>query len=67
MFAVVRIALGIWSLFVPTLTANAGLHTVAWILTAFVLTSGVIGWIFAPSNGGKSLSEIQQERDQLYA
>jgi inositol transporter-like SP family MFS transporter len=67
MFAVVRIALGIWSFFVPTLTDDAGFHTVAWILTAFVLTSGVIGWIFAPSNGGKSLSQIQEERDQQAA
>jgi inositol transporter-like SP family MFS transporter len=67
MFAVVRIALGIWSFFVPTLTHNAGFHTVAWILTAFVLTSGVIGWIFAPSNGGKSLSQIQEERLQRVA
>lgn len=61
-FAVVRIALGIWSLFVPTLTDHAGFHTVAWILTAFVFTSGLIGWFFAPSNGGKSLDQIQQER-----
>jgi inositol transporter-like SP family MFS transporter len=67
MFAVVRIALGIWSFFVPTLTHNAGFHTVAWILTAFVLTSGVIGWVFAPSNGGKSLSQIQEERLQRVA
>jgi inositol transporter-like SP family MFS transporter len=61
-FAVVRIALGIWSLFVPTLTEHAGFHTVAWILTSFVLASGLIGWFFAPSNGGKSLSQIEEER-----
>ena len=63
-FAVVRIALGVWSFFVPVLTAASGLHTVAWILTAFVLISGVIGWMFAPSHGGKSLEEIAQERDE---
>lgn len=62
-FAVVRIALGIWSFFVPVLTENNGLHAVAWILTAFCLVSGIIGWVWAPSNGGKSLEEIQQERD----
>ena len=32
MFAVVRIGLGIWSFFVPAITA-AGFHTLAWILT----------------------------------
>jgi inositol transporter-like SP family MFS transporter len=61
-FAVVRIALGIWSFFVPVLTASSGLHTVAWILTAFVLVSGVIGWVWAPSHAGKSLEEIERER-----
>jgi len=66
-FAVVRIALGLWSFVVPVLTKSAGFHTVAWILTGFVLVSGVIGWIFAPSNGGKSLEEIQHEREQASA
>ncbi len=66
-FAVVRIALGLWSFVVPVLTKSAGFHTVAWILTGFVLVSGVIGWIFAPSNGGKSLEEIQHEREQAGA
>jgi MFS transporter, SP family, inositol transporter len=61
-FAVVRIALGVWSFFVPGLTAHSGLHTVAWILTGFVLVSGVIGWVWAPSHGGKSLEEIERER-----
>ncbi|MGA8116626.1 MAG: MFS transporter [Actinocatenispora sp.] len=61
-FAVVRIALGLWSFFVPVLTASSGLHAVAWILTGFVLISGLIGWFFAPSNGGKSLEQIQRER-----
>lgn len=64
-FAVVRIALGLWSFFVPILTASAGLHTVAWILTGFCLVSALIGWFFAPSNAGKSLEEIQLERDQV--
>lgn len=66
-FAVVRIALGLWSLAVPVLTANSGLHTVAWIMTGFVVVSGVIGWIFAPSNAGKSLERIQRERSAVDA
>ena len=61
MFAVVRIALGFWSLFVPTLT-KTGFSTLAWILTGFVTVSGLIGFLFAPRNEGKTLDEIQRER-----
>ncbi len=61
MFAVVRIALGFWSLYVPTLT-KAGFSTLAWILTGFVAVSGVIGFVFAPRNEGKTLDQIQRER-----
>jgi MFS transporter, SP family, inositol transporter len=62
MFAVVRISLGIWSFFVPAITA-AGFHTLAWILTGFVTASALLGLFYAPSNAGKSLDEIQRERD----
>jgi MFS transporter, SP family, inositol transporter len=61
MFAVVRIALGFWSLYVPTLT-KTGFSTLAWILTGFVAFSGLIGFLFAPRNEGKTLAEIQRER-----
>ncbi|HEY7075089.1 MAG TPA: MFS transporter [Solirubrobacteraceae bacterium] len=61
MFAVVRIGLGIWSFFVPAITA-AGFHTLAWILTGFLVASALLGLFFAPSNAGKSLAEIQEER-----
>jgi MFS transporter, SP family, inositol transporter len=61
MFAVVRISLGIWSFFVPAITA-AGFHTLAWILTGFVTASALLGLFFAPSNAGKSLDEIQEEQ-----
>ena len=61
MFAVVRISLGIWSFFVPAITA-AGFHTLAWILTGFVTASALLGLLFAPSNAGKSLDEIQEEQ-----
>lgn len=61
MFAVVRISLGFWSLFVPTLT-KTGFSTLAWILTGFVAFSGLIGFLFAPRNEGKTLAEIQRER-----
>ncbi len=62
-FAVVRIGLGLWSFFVPVLTAT-GFTRLAWILTGFLVASGVIGLIWAPRNEGKSLDEIQAERAQ---
>src|ERR1700761_124988 len=61
MFAVVRISLGFWSFFVPILTAS-GFHTLAWILTGFLVVSGVIGVSGAPRNEGKSLEELEAAR-----
>jgi MFS transporter, SP family, inositol transporter len=60
-FAVVRIGLGLWSFFVPVLT-QAGFTRLAWILTGFLVVSGLIGTIWAPRNEGKSLDQIQAER-----
>ncbi|PLK26441.1 MFS transporter [Novosphingobium sp. TH158] len=60
-FAMVRIGLGIWSLAVPALASN-DFTTLAWILTGFLVASGVIGLIWAPSNQGKSLEAIAAER-----
>jgi MFS transporter, SP family, inositol transporter len=60
-FAVVRIGLGIFSFFVPLITA-AGFHTLAWILTGFLVISGVIGTLWAPHNEGKSLEQLEAER-----
>ena len=57
-FAVVRVGLGLWSFFVPTLTAT-GFTRLAWILTGFLVVSGVIGTLWAPRNEGKSLEQIQ--------
>jgi inositol transporter-like SP family MFS transporter len=57
-FAVVRISLGLWSFFVPVLTST-GFTRLAWILTGFLVISGLIGTIWAPRNEGKSLEEIQ--------
>ncbi len=60
-FAIVRIGLGIWSLAVPSL-ARADFSTLAWILTGFLVASGVVGWIWAPRNEGKSLEQLEAER-----
>ena len=59
-FAVVRIGLGIFSFFVPMLNAT-GFHNLAWILTGFLVISGVIGWLWAPRNEGKSLEQLEAE------
>ena len=64
MFAIVRIGLGIWSLFVPTLV-KIGFTPLAWILTGFLVTAGVIGVAGAPRNAGKTLDEIQSERHRV--
>lgn len=60
-FAIVRIGLGIWSFFVPFL-ASYDYTTLAWILTGFLVASGVIGMIWAPRNEGKSLEQLDAER-----
>lgn len=60
-FAIVRIGLGIFSFFVPLLTAT-GFTTLAWILTGFLVISGVIGLLWAPRNEGKSLEQLEAER-----
>ena len=65
-FAIVRIALGIWSLAVPSLAAN-DFTTLARILTAFLVASGVIGFVWAPRNEGKSLEQIAAERHDVRA
>lgn len=57
-FAVVRILLGVWSFFVPMLTAT-GFTQLAWILTGFLVVSGLIGTIWAPRNEGKSMDELE--------
>lgn len=62
-FAVVRIGLGIFSFFVPLLTAT-GFTTLAWILTGFLVISGVIGTLWAPRNEGKSLEQIEAEQSR---
>jgi inositol transporter-like SP family MFS transporter len=60
-FAIVRIGLGMWSFFVPVLTAT-GFTTLAWILVGFLVVSGLIGLAWAPRNEGKSLEQIEAER-----
>jgi len=60
-FAVVRIGLGVFSFFVPLLTAT-GFSTLAWILTGFLAISGLVGILWAPRNEGKSLEQLEAEQ-----
>ena len=60
-FAIVRVSLGVFSFFVPLLTAT-GFTTLALILTGFLVVSGVIGYAWAPRNEGKSLEQLEAER-----
>ena len=61
MFAIVRIVLGVFSFFVPALVAT-GFHNLAWILVGFLVISGIIGFVWAPRNEGKSLEQLDAER-----
>ena len=60
-FAIVRIGLGCWSFFVPILTST-GFHTLALMLTGFLVASAAVGLIWAPRNEGKSLEQLEEER-----
>ncbi|WP_235302677.1 MFS transporter [Sphingopyxis sp. MWB1] len=60
-FAIVRIGLGLFSLFVPFL-ASADFAVLAWILTGFLALSALVGWLWAPDNAGKSLEQIEREQ-----
>ena len=61
-FAIVRIGLGVFSFFVPALNAT-GFTTLAWILTGFLILSAIVGLAWAPRNEGKSLEQLQRERE----
>jgi MFS transporter, SP family, inositol transporter len=56
MFGVVRVALGGWSLLLPTVT-QAGFRTLAIILALMLIVSGVVGILFAPREKGQELGE----------
>jgi inositol transporter-like SP family MFS transporter len=60
-FGAARIAVGVWSLFVPRIT-NHGLSALAGILTLFLIISGAVGFFFMPDTSGKSLEQIETER-----
>ncbi len=59
-FAVVRISLGFWSYFVPTITAT-GYKNFALILIGLLAISGLAGVLFGPRTSGKTLEAIERE------
>lgn len=61
-FGTARIAVGIWSFFVPTISNSGGLSTLATLLTLFLVISGAVGFFFMPNTSGKSLEQIEAER-----
>lgn len=65
-YGAVRIVLFFWSLAVPVI-AVVGVSTLGWLLTAFLLISGVIGALFMPNTAGKTLEQIEAERAQAAA
>ena len=56
MFGVVRIALGGWSLLLPTVQ-QAGFRTLAIVLALMLIVSGVVGILFAPRTGARELDD----------
>jgi MFS transporter, SP family, inositol transporter len=60
-FGFARIAVGIWSFYVPMIS-NYGIGTLATLLTTFLVISGAVGFFFMPDTSGKSLEQIEAER-----
>lgn len=61
-FGVARVAVGVWSFFVPTISSQGGIPTLATLLTLFLIISGAVGFFFMPNTSGKSLEQIESER-----
>ncbi|MFL5862366.1 MAG: MFS transporter [Solirubrobacteraceae bacterium] len=75
-FGSMRLVLGVWSFFVPTLLgctmdstgslsgcSTSGFHTMFLILSVMLTVTAAIGWIWGPRTEGMSLEEIQDARE----
>jgi inositol transporter-like SP family MFS transporter len=60
-FAAARVAVGIWSFFVP-IVADISLPLLGGILAGSLFISGAVGYFFMPDTSGKSLEQIENER-----
>jgi inositol transporter-like SP family MFS transporter len=56
-----RMCLGVWSLFVASIAASAGLKIVALILALILTANAVIALLFGPATQGESLEMIQEQ------
>lgn len=61
-FGVARVAVGLWSFFVPVLATKGGIPVLASLLTLFLIISGAVGFIWMPDTCGKPLEQIEAER-----
>nr|WP_202624306.1 MFS transporter [Steroidobacter agaridevorans] len=61
-FGTARIAVGIWSFFVPAIASRGDISTLATLLTLFLVISGAVGFLFMPNTSGKPLEQIESER-----
>jgi inositol transporter-like SP family MFS transporter len=75
-FGSMRLVLGVWSFFVPSLLGcttdetgalkgctESGFHTMFLILALMLTATAVLGWIWGPRTEGMSLEEIQEARE----
>lgn len=61
-FGAARIAVGVWSFFVPAINNHGGLSLLASLLTVFLIISGAVGFFGMPNTSGKTLELIESER-----
>ncbi len=59
LWGVMRLILGLWSLFLPAFTAAAGFSVVALIMGLLFTYNFVVGGLFGPRTHSKSLEQIQ--------
>jgi inositol transporter-like SP family MFS transporter len=60
LWSFMRLVLGLWSLYLPTFTHNAGFSVVAIVLGCMFTYNFIIGGLFGPRTQGQSLEQIQQ-------
>ncbi|WP_253823013.1 MFS transporter [Acidianus sp. RZ1] len=57
-WAWMRFAIGLWSIFVPSIIAIIGYSAIAAVATAFFVVSIILAILFGPKSQGKSLEEV---------